>query len=112
MPFSFITATPVSLILPDGFEPALHASMTSLPQCRANPSANWLRHEFSTHTNRTLGFILFSIIFLYRYEHKKKGSARLVANQRFIENDVGQVRRFNERCGGSRWQSDRAFRAR
>ena len=39
-----------------GFEPALHTSARSPPRVAANPSAIWLRHEFSTQTNSTVGF--------------------------------------------------------
>src|SRR5881392_3187283 len=38
------------LILPDGREPALYASMPSPPCRRANASAIWLRLLFSTQT--------------------------------------------------------------
>src|SRR2546428_1303126 len=41
------------LTCPDGLEPALYGSIAPAPCIRANASAIWLRHEFSTHTNST-----------------------------------------------------------
>src|SRR5687768_1333532 len=52
-PSSAIAATAFGLTFPDGFDPALQASIVSPPSIRANASAIWLRLEFSTQTNRT-----------------------------------------------------------
>src|SRR5689334_6253584 len=54
-PRSRMNSTARGLITPDGRDPALNASMASPPRARANASAIWLRFEFSTQTNRTLG---------------------------------------------------------
>src|SRR5208337_2890431 len=57
MPTSLMTSTAVGFSFP-GWAPPLKASKRSPAWRRRNPSAIWLRQEFSVHTNSTLGLII------------------------------------------------------